>query len=260
MSEQELAVEAAQSKLAAYAALGAAAAILIAVGLYVMAVKDADASSKASLLATTHEHSTQLILSGLFRTLSFALLAIVLGFLAVAAKRRLTILPGLTVPIAYAGPALFAVAAPIATIAQVSAAKDFVTGAVQSDKAAEAVLGGSFPTIAQYLLIFATMLLAVSWVVIGMYGMRSGLLTRLSGAIALIVGVLTIISAGSGLSGLALLIEFFWLASLAVMLLATTETKPPAWNLGVAITWREVDAAKREASLEELPPDDSVGQ
>lgn len=253
MSEQELAVEAAQSKLAAYAALGAAAAILIAVGLYVMAVRGADATSKASLLATTHEHSTQLILSGLFRTLSFALLAIVLGFFAVAAKRRMTILPGLTVPIAYAGPALFAISAPIATIAQVSAAKDFVNGAVHSDKAAEAVLGGSFPTVAQYLLIFATMLLAVSWIVIGMYCMRCGLLTRLSGSIALLIGVLTVVSAGSGFSGLALLIEFFWLASIAVMLLATPETKPPAWNLGVSVTWREVDAAKREAAAG--PPD-----
>lgn len=253
MSEQELAVEAAQSKLAAYAALGAAAAILIAVGLYVMAVKDADASSKASLLTTTYDHSTQLILSGLFRTLSFALLAIVLGFFAVAAKRRIAMLPGLTVPIAYAGPALFALAAPIATLAQVSAAKDFVKGAVHSDKAAEAVLGGSFATVAQYVLIFATMLLAVSWVVIGMYCMRGGLLTRFSGTIALVIGVLTVISAGSGLSGLALLIEFFWLASIVVMLLATTDTKPPAWNLGVAVTWREVDAAKR-AQAEELPP------
>jgi hypothetical protein len=253
----ELQVEQAQSRLAAYAALASAAAILIAVGLYVMAMKDADMRSKAALLTAIHDHSTQLILSSLFRTLSFALLAIVLGFLALAAKRRMPMLPGLTVPVAYAGPALLAVTAPITVLAQINAAKTFVNGPVQSVKAAEAALGGGFVTASQYLSVFAVMLLAVAWIVVGLYCMKSGLLTRLVGGVAIAIGVLTVISV-YGPSVLALVIEFFWLAAVAVMLLADDQTRPPAWKLGVAVPWREVDAARSaaEASTEDPKPQD----
>lgn len=243
MTEHELELEQVQAKLAAYAALGSAAATVVAVGLYVMAMKGADVKSKASILATSHEHSAQLIFSGLFRAVAFALLAIVLGFLAGAARRRAVRLPALTVPVAYAGPALMAVAAPLAVLAQIKAASIFAEGAARTDKAAELALGGSLVTVAQYASVFAVMLLAVSWIVTGLYCMRVGLLTRIVGGVAIAIGVLGVMSV-YGPSVLGLVIQFFWLTAVAVMLLATEETRPPAWKLGAAVTWREVDAAR----------------
>lgn len=260
MDEQELLVERAHGKLAAYAALGSAAAILIAVALYVMAFKDADIRSKVALLTSTHDHSAQLILSSLFRTVSFALLAFVLGFLALAAKRRMPELPRATVPVAHAGPALLAIASPLMVIAQIKAAKDFTLAHPQNLKAAEAALDSSLVTITQYVTVFASMLTAVSWAIVGLFSLRSGLLTRMMGGVAIAVGVLCLISV-YGPSVLVLVIQFFWLTALAVMLLATEETRPPAWNLGTAVSWREVDAARRDVALEqqqEQQPDDDA--
>lgn len=254
MSAQELELEGSATKIAAYAALGSAAAILVAVVLYVMAMNGVDVRSKASVLTTTNDHSAQLILSSFFRTIAFALLALVLGFLAGAAKRRIPMLPGLTVPVAYGGPAIFAVVAPLATLAQVSAAKDFIDGPVKNVKAAEAALDTSFITITQYASVFAMMLLAVAWIVIGIYCMRCGLLTRLVGGVAIAIGALTVISV-YGPSVISLVIEFFWLTAVAVMLLAEDETRPPAWKLGTAVNWREVDRAKAQVAAEQPAPE-----
>lgn len=243
MTEHELEVEGVQARLAAYAALGSAGATVVAVGLYVMAMNGANVKSKASILVISNEHSTQLILSGLFRAVAFALLAILLGFLAGAAKRRMTMLPALTVPVAYAGPALMAIAAPIAVLAQVKAASTFVEGALRTAEAADKSLETNLVTISQYLSVFAVMLLAISWIFTGLYCMRAGLLTRLIGGVAIAIGVLCVLSV-YGPSVLALVIQFFWLTAVAVMLLATEQTRPPAWNLGAAVSWREVDAAR----------------
>jgi hypothetical protein len=240
---REQQVEEAQARLAAYAALAAAAAVLVAVGLYIIALKDIDVSSKASLLSAIDDHSAQLIVSSLFRSVSFALLGIVLGFLAIAAKRRMPQLPALTVPVAYGGPALVAISAPLTMLAQVDAAQTFMDGPARTVKAAEAALDSTFVTISQYVSVFAGMLLAVAWIVIGLYCIKCGLLTRIVGGVAIGIGVLTVLSV-YGPSVLALLIEFFWLAAVAVMLLAEEQTRPPAWKLGVAVPWSEVAAAK----------------
>lgn len=249
MTPEQLTLEQAQSKLAAYAALGACAGLLVAIGLYVMAVKDADARSRASLLKVSHEHATQLIMSGLFRTVAFALIAVVLGFLIGAAFRRLEGMPRAITVAAYAGPALFAVVTPISTLAQLTAARDFVRGGDLSVKAADAALSGGFVMTTTYVMVFAVFLMAVAWLAVGIYCMRAGLLTRFVGGVAVGIGVLTVLSV-YGPSLLMFLVQFFWLAALAVMLLATEETKPPAWRLGAAVSWREVDAAKRTIEVE----------
>lgn len=243
MTSEQLTLEKAQAKLAAYAALGACASLLIAIGLYVMAFKDATGGTKVALLKASEAHSAQLIMSGLFRTVAFALMAVVLGFLAAAARKRSPLMPRAVAVIAYAGPALFAIVTPLATIAQGSAARDFVRDGVYTLAAAERALSGGLVTATGYLMVFCVFLLAVAWLTVGVYGMRAGLLTRFVGGVGVAIGILSVLSI-YGPSMLMFLVQFFWLAAIAVMLLATDETKPPAWRLGVAVSWREVDAAR----------------
>lgn len=255
LSNAELAEEQARSRVVAYLAFGATAAFIIALALYAFAMSGADLRSTSSRLTAVHENSAQLIGSSLFTTIALALLGLVLGHIALAVRARTQAVPKLLVPVAYGGPALAAISTPILVIAQITAANKFADGAVKTNEAAKDALDGIFIQIAFGFSIFAVFLLAVAWIGVSAYGIRTGLLTRLVGGVGFAIGVLSILSLGSP-APILYIIEGFWLAAVAVMLLATEGTVPPAWKLGVAVPWREVAAAREAAAPHDENPAD----
>lgn len=258
MGEDELAAERAQMRVVAWASFIAAACLIVAVGLYVMvfadAVKDAG-TSRADLdvahLTAVHEHNAQWIMYGLFTAVAFAMIAVVLGFLATAARRRQPELPKIIAQVAYGGPALVAVAAPLTVIAWIVAANDFITSTAGAHAAAAAAFDQALPLVTNYVAMFANIVAAVAWLAIGLYCRRVGVITRLVGGVALTIAVVSLFMVASP-PVLSYVLQFFWMVAVGVMLLASPQTQPPAWNLGTVVSWNEVRAARDAALYDEV--------
>lgn len=237
MTEEELTVEAARSRLVGLASVLTVAMFSAFILTSWFALKDASTGDQAKHLAAVYEHKLPYILSGFFLSIGSLLVAGVLTHIILAARSRSQLVPKVALYLAIAGPVIVALVFPAYTLAQVSAAKDFADAAQQtlaeakklSDSGAIKVTGNAY--------YFGQLLIAVAWVMTGIYGMRIGLVTRLVGAVAIAIGIANVIA-----PPFAALLQVFWIGAFAIMLLGESGQIPPAWKLGRPVPWSEVAA------------------
>lgn len=114
--------------------------------------------------------------------------------------------------------------------------KDYATAVdnLTPDKKAEKKLQqGSLKTVAIVGLV-ANLLLAGEFILLGLNGMRSGILSKFMGILGVIIGGLYVIP----LFGDPAIIEFFWLIALALIIADRwPQGRGPAWDSGEAIPW-----------------------
>jgi hypothetical protein len=100
-------------------------------------------------------------------------------------------------------------------------------------RAKDKLQSGSVTTVA-YIGLVANLLLGTAFVLIGMHSMRSGLLSKFMGILAVIVGALTAVP----LLGGAPVVQLFWLIAIGVLFLNRwPQGRGPAWDAVEEIPW-----------------------
>jgi hypothetical protein len=117
----------------------------------------------------------------------------------------------------------------------------------EESKASEAIRDSSLLKIGQFAGLAGGLSLVVGLLYVGLWGMRTGLLTRFWGSLGMAVGFASII----GFSPLT----FIWFIYIGVMLLGVLPgSRPPAWDAGAAIPW-PTPGEKAAAEMEPADPD-----
>jgi hypothetical protein len=239
MTDEELQLEKARGRSVG---LGAVLAVVLYSGFILttyITVKAANGGGQARQLAAIHAHKIVYIFSGFFFAVASLMVAGVLLHLLLAARSRSRLVPKLAIYAAVVGPVLVALIYPVYTLAQASAAKKFVEGAVHTDAVAKHLSSSGLVEASTTVFRFALLVMALAWVMAGVYSMRVGLLTRLVAAVAIAIGVANFVA-----PPLAALLQIFWLGAVAIMFLGESDQTPPAWKLGRPVPWSEVNAAQ----------------
>lgn len=238
MTDEELQLEQARGRMIGLTSVLTVALLSGFILATYFALRDSSGGNQAAQLKAIYEHKLAYTLSGFFFAVGSLLIAGVLTHIILAARSRSSVVPKFALYVAIAGPVLVALAYPVFTFAQVSAANDFADAAVHTNAVAKDLVDSGLGQGATAVFRFGLLLVAVAWVMVGIYGMRLGLLTRLVGAVAIAIGAANVLAAP-----LAALLSIFWIGAMAITLLGESAQTPPAWKLGRPVTWREVAAA-----------------
>lgn len=250
MTDDELTIEHARARMVGLASVLTVAMFSGFIFTTWLALRDSSGGTNDKKLEAITDHKLAFIFSSFFFSIASLLVAAVLVHLILAARSRSRLVPSVALYVSIAGPVLAAVVYPIYTLAQVSAANKFADSSAQTAKLATDLLDSNSIQLSTTLYLFAQLLVAVAWVMTGMYCMRLGLLTRLVGSVAIAIGLANLIA-----PPLAALLQIFWIGAVAIMLLGEGPQTPPAWKLGRPVTWREVAAAGASGVSSENPSD-----
>jgi membrane protein implicated in regulation of membrane protease activity len=206
------------------------------------------------------ERATTVLLSSVVTGIGYLALGWALTYLAVAVRARRAEFPRFVVYLPLIGGILQAITTIVAAFGTDAAIRSFLDGPRTVDAANDITASG--------LTVFATILglpgalaLALGLVFVGLNAMRTGLLTRFMGVLAIITGVLQILPFGGPLP----VVQSFWLLMLAVLFAGQWPGGvPPAWRTGKAEPWpssaqireqRAKAAAERRGETHEPEPD-----
>lgn len=114
----------------------------------------------------------------------------------------------------------------------------------EESKASQAIKDSTLLKIGQFAGLAGGLSLVVGLLYVGLWTMRTGLLTRFWGSLGMAVGFASII----GFSPLT----FLWFIFVGLMLTGAMRGRPPAWEAGEAIPW----PSPGEKAAEELQPSD----
>ncbi len=115
-----------------------------------------------------------------------------------------------------------------------SKANDFIHHGNQTYEQAHHLTGSGVLAVLPLLGQFASLLLAIGFVMIALNAMRVGLLTRFMGYLGIFTGVLVLFPIGSPVP----VVQGFWLLAVAYLLSGRWPTGvPPAWRSGRAEPW-----------------------
>jgi hypothetical protein len=245
MTDDELALESARGRMIGMISVLTVAMYSGFILTSYFALKSGAGGNNAEHLKTIYEHKGAFIMSGLFFSVGSILVAGVLVHILLAGRSRSKLVPKISLYAAVGGPVLAAVIFPAYVIAQVSAANKFADAAVHSNDVATKLLDSGFLHFTTTAYLFAQMVVAIAWVMTGVFGMRVGLLTRLVGIVAIAIGAANILA-----PPFAALLQVFWIGAMAIQLLGESSQTPPAWKLGRPVPWSEVAAVGR-ASFED---------
>lgn len=249
MTDEELKLEAARGRMVGLASVLTVAMFSAFILTSWFALKDASTGDQAKHLIAVNDNKLPYVLSGFFLAVASLLVAGVLTHIVLAARSRSQLVPRVALYVAIAGPVLVAIVFPAYTLTQVSAANDFADAANQTVAAAKDLTDSGAIKFTANAYYFGQLLIAVAWVMSGIYGMRIGLLTRLVGAVAIAIGIANVIA-----PPFAALLSVFWIGAFAIMMLGESAQIPPAWKLGRPVPWSEVAANARAA--QEAPAED----
>jgi hypothetical protein len=240
-------------------ALPAALAAFAAVVLMVLPsfVSSVSGSGEAEVLRSIDAHGGSVTLTSLMQAVSFALLAIPLAYLFLAARARSErVLPQLLV-LVVAAPLLVGVGTVLYGQARQEAAESFVAGEAKStlsrkeakegcegekplracekeeredDAASEALGDASLTSVAGILTLVGGLLFAVSLFYTCLWAMRTGLLTRFWGSLGMALGIAVLIG--------FVILAVVWFLYLGLLFLGLLPGgRPPAWEAGEAVPW-----------------------
>jgi hypothetical protein len=212
----------------------------------------------AEIVFSSH-HAARIITSACVSAIGIAAMSIVLLYLYSAVKARRPQLPDILRRTAIAGPVAVAIAGAATAIIFSINARHFVHGASRTRQTVDHVGGSAGVQIMQYVGLAGALALGFTFILLGLNGMRVGLLTRFMGVLGMISGVLFVIPIiGSGLP----VVQAFWLIALAVILAGRSPTGlPPAWAAGTAVPWptqqevREARLRARSGTVEDAVPE-----
>ena len=185
-------------------------------------------SLQAPVFQFLHDHSAEVIASGVVGLIGYVGMGWAVGFLAVAARARRPELPRWSVILTILGGVLLALGILTLQIGKVTKASDFLDS---PRTVGDASTSGGLFAFAQVMQIFGSLALAIALVLVSLNAMRAGLLTRLFGVLGIITGATLVIFPLP-------IVQVFWLGGLALLCLGLWPGGvPPAWQSGMAEPW-----------------------
>jgi hypothetical protein len=229
--------EARAGRPAAFAAFASALLIIVVPTLYLGLALDESPDGVDELLFAADRESTDFIISGAVQALGLILFIGPLLYLYRAIKHRRPELPSVALILLIAGPALAAIVRILRQIDLVSVAGDFVAmGGGTEDEAEDFVTDQAFGGLGEALF-GANLALGLAIVLVSLYAMRTGLLSRFMGILGIIIGVLYLLPPPIGGTGGGI-VQLFWLGALGLLFLGRWPGgRGPAWDSGEAIPW-----------------------
>ncbi len=234
MSPEAIAGEQVRGRMAGYFALGSALTMVASLAVLVLTLSGESVKDEAQKLLAIDQNPVGWIAMNLLAAISTAAMAPLLIHLAIAARTRRPTVPRMVQTLALAGPALVAISLPLQQVFQLKIANDFAAGDVQTVAAAREALKGTGFQIAASVGLAGAVALGFAFVMVSYYGIGTGLVTRFTGAVGIVIGFATVLPI-LGASGI---LQVFWLSALALMLIGPDSRKPPAWTAGRAVPWQ----------------------
>ena len=188
-------------------------------------------------LRTINENSGAQLIGSIIAAFAFLLLALPLAYIFKAAQARSDRVLGAFLFLVVLGPVLYAVQGILLAIGQIQVADDFAAqeGSVGDiySLAANLLENSGARNAAIIVYSIATLAIIFGMVYTGLWGVRTGLLTRFHGTLGMALGASFILPPLTGLTLPALLAWFMYFG----LLLAgrTPKGRPPAWDAGVAV-------------------------
>ena len=219
--------------------VGLIAAVAGVLLLAAAAVQSAGPQAKVSevtvQLLVTNRRAALEVAGQVINALGLLGLGATLVFLFTASRARRPELSQAARIIAIVGPVLAAIGGIAYGVMLTSKAHDFATHGAQTYPQANALLSSGGLLILQYAGLVGSLLLAIAFVLIALNAMRVGLLTKFIGYLGIAAAAASLLLIGSAP---ALLIEVFWLLSVAYLLFGRWPNgDPPAWKSGQAEPW-----------------------
>lgn len=239
MREDQLGWEARAGRIAAGAALFSALAQL---GAGIWASSLVVERTQAGRLVAVSAQPGEFLGIAVLRGLGLAVLALVFGYLFMAARARLPNLPRGLGAVVVAGPLAFgAVSIASQVIVEADVAREFIRSGPRTDERAQQLLSeGS--AVVNSLGLAATFVFVLSVIVVSLLGRRAGLLSRFMS----LFGVVSAVILPFPVAGLVA-IPFFWLGALAALLAGRWPGgRGPAWQVVEPIPWPRMTEQREE--------------
>lgn len=271
MAEQgQLAWESRAARPAAIAAFGAAL-FMIAPIVYIAAAVEGDTSEVNDVLAVADRETADFMVAAVLQGVGIVLTIGPLYYLFRAIRHRRPELPHVALGLIVAGPILAAAIRIIRQLDLINVAHDFVAmGGGTADEAETFVTETTASGLAEASF-GANLALGLAVVLVSLYAMRTGLLSRFMGILGIVIGALYLLPIGAGGGGF---IQVFWLVALGLLLLDRWPGgRGPAWRSGEATPWpgaaqqreemlrrreeREASQAPAEEESSDAPADDA---
>jgi hypothetical protein len=187
-------------------------------------------------LILAHKRETQNIAGAVLDMLGLFTVAGLLYWLHRAAKARSPRLQPLVRYVAVIGPLLAGVMSVIYIFIVTSKANTFVGSGTQGYMEAKNLTSGSTFLLVPLLQMLGQLMLTVGCIWTSLSAMRVGLFPKIVGYAGVVAGALFLFGANVG--ALSLVVEGFFLAAVAVVLIGRwPQGDPPAWDAGEAVPW-----------------------
>jgi hypothetical protein len=230
--QEQLEWEARAGRLAGFAAMGAAALIVIALG-YRIAALPHGADNVKEFLPQVKAHKNAFLVSGILTGLGMLAFIPPLLYLYEVTHYRRKELPSVAKILIFLGPILFAICSVWFQFRQAHAADVFLAGSNKTNKHAEDVLRNATTAVAG-LSLGASVAIGLATVMVSLNAMRAGLLSRFMGVLGIILGALFVLPLIA-----SPVIQLFWLLALGALYLNLWpgQGRGPAWESGEAEPW-----------------------
>jgi hypothetical protein len=212
---------------------GVAAAALLGASVVQLAGPHTNVNELTLGLITEHKRITIDLIGSVIQAVGSLALAATLVFLWGAIRARNPKLPRFLRILAIVGGVGAAVAGIASAVVIAIKANQFVTHGNQTYEEAHHLTSSAALVVPQIAVQASALLVAVSFVMICLQGMRVGLLTRFLGYLGIFAGVMVIIPVVQ-----LPVVQAYWLAALAYLLLGRWPSGvPPTWQTGRAEPW-----------------------
>jgi hypothetical protein len=230
---EQLRWEAEYGPKAAVAAFAAGLFTLISLVIQIGFVGGGGGNEKAGLLRI-HEHQGALLASLVAQAISVFLVIAALVYLTKATMARRPEQLRFLWPLLAAAPVLLAVGAVLTQLNLGDLANKFVNEGVQTNARAKNIVDDR-NTGAGIIASAGTLFLALSYVLVSVNAMRSGLLSRFMGILGIVAGALLVLPI---LPGGGSFVQLFWIIALGVLFLNRWPNgRGPAWSVVEVIPW-----------------------
>ncbi|MGA2010436.1 MAG: hypothetical protein ABSH51_07890 [Solirubrobacteraceae bacterium] len=193
------------------------------------------------LLVANHRFPLDLIASVVNGLASLGI-AWTLLFLLESARARVPGARAYTRIVVLAAGILTAVAGVVYAVVVAIKVHDFATTGLQTYQEADRLTGGAGLLLLQLVGQFAALLMAVSFVLVSLQAMNTGLLTRFMGYLGMFAGALVLFQITQ-----VPVVQCFWLLAAAYLISGRWPTGiPPAWRSGAAEPWPSSSAMRAQ--------------
>lgn len=254
-TDQQLDWERRLGRPAALAAIGALALPILAVFLPAVVVEGSVTGVRG--LVVVADNSGVFLVARIIQALGITCMAFVFYYLFRATRHRRPEVPRIAMLLAIGGPLLFAAVLVATQVGLSGAAQEFAASGPRTLERANDLTRSGALGVLRGIGATATLTLAFASVLVSVFAMRVGLLSRFMGFIGIGLGLLLILPIGGGVLG----IQTFWLGALAVLFADRWPGgRGQAWASGEAQPWPSPGEVRARARAAEQAGDEPAAR